>query len=423
MRRRSTALASTRRHGRQARKVTKSHAVTRVAWRPRSRASSRSRVTASACAGAGHQRRRRTYVRRWPPTRFEGRLAGSDGRTAGRRLHRRASCRRIGAKPLPGQRGLPIAVRVHRRHEGRRLDDRCTADDGAFDVRRTTCRRCPSPTTARSPARSSSPATASSCPKRRTSATTATPTLDVKDKVVVVLRYFPEDADRRPAAILARYADLRYKAMAARQRGAKALLVVTGPRSPNAGEARADDVRHGARRLRHRRGQRQRRGRRRRSSRRAGKPLATTQKELDSGNPHVAGFAMPGVTRHGARRASCARSRPAATSSATCRRPRRRTRAEAVGRGRRALRSSRPRRARQFARRRRKTPARFTTAPTTTRRARRPSSPLRRNASPASRASATSLLAFWSGEELGLIGSTRLRRRSRRFRSTRSPRT
>jgi hypothetical protein len=60
-------------------------------------------------------------------------------------------------------------------------------------------------------------------------------TLDVKDKVVVVLRYFPEDADPNTKAILARYSDIRYKAMAARQRGARALLVVTGPRSPNAG--------------------------------------------------------------------------------------------------------------------------------------------------------------------------------------------
>ena len=60
--------------------------------------------------------------------------------------------------------------------------------------------------------------------------------LDVKDKVVVVLRYFPEDADPKTKAILTRYSDLRYKAMAARQRGAKGILVVTGPRSPNAGE-------------------------------------------------------------------------------------------------------------------------------------------------------------------------------------------
>src|SRR5580692_4751753 len=52
-------------------------------------------------------------------------------------------------------------------------------------------------------------------------------TLNVKDKIVLVLRYFPEDADQKTKVILARYADLRYKALAARQRGAKAMLVVT----------------------------------------------------------------------------------------------------------------------------------------------------------------------------------------------------
>ena len=47
-------------------------------------------------------------------------------------------------------------------------------------------------------------------------------TLDVKDKVVLVLRYFPEDADQKTKAILSRYADLRYKAMAARRAQAPA---------------------------------------------------------------------------------------------------------------------------------------------------------------------------------------------------------
>jgi hypothetical protein len=118
-------------------------------------------------------------------------------------------------------------------------------------------------------------------------------TLDVKDKVVVVLRYFPEDADQKTRGILARYSDLRYKALAARQRGAKAMLVVTGPRSPNAGQTipmTFDTALAGS-----------------------GIPaasvssaisdqlfrersLADVQKELDSGNPHVAGFAIPDVT-------------------------------------------------------------------------------------------------------------------------------
>ena len=59
--------------------------------------------------------------------------------------------------------------------------------------------------------------------------------LDVTDKIVVVLRYSPEDADPDTRVELARYSGLRYKALAARERGARALLVVTGPRSPNAG--------------------------------------------------------------------------------------------------------------------------------------------------------------------------------------------
>lgn len=120
-------------------------------------------------------------------------------------------------------------------------------------------------------------------------------TLDVKDKVVLVLRYFPEDADPKSRQILARYADLRYKAMAARQRGAKALLVVTGPRSPNAGEtipmsfdtalagsgivAASISAEAAAQIM----GQ-------------SGKTLEAVQKEFDSGNPHVAGFTIPDTT-------------------------------------------------------------------------------------------------------------------------------
>jgi Zn-dependent M28 family amino/carboxypeptidase len=118
--------------------------------------------------------------------------------------------------------------------------------------------------------------------------------LDVKDKIVVVLRYFPEDTDEKTRAILARYSDLRYKAMAARQRGARALLVATGPRSPNAGSlvpmtfdtalagsgipaasisgAVADALFASA------------------------QPLREVQEALDSGNPHVAGFDLPGVS-------------------------------------------------------------------------------------------------------------------------------
>ena len=120
--------------------------------------------------------------------------------------------------------------------------------------------------------------------------------LDVKDKIVLVLRYFPEDADQKTRAILARYSDLRYKAMAARQRGAKALLVVTGPRSPNAGNtvpmtfdtalagsgivaaSISGDVGRAI------------------FAAAADKNLEEVQKSMDTGNPHAAGFAIPNVT-------------------------------------------------------------------------------------------------------------------------------
>ena len=60
--------------------------------------------------------------------------------------------------------------------------------------------------------------------------------LDVKDKIVLLFRYVPEGVDAPRRAQLNRYAGLRYKAMMARERGAKAVLVVTGPNSPSAGE-------------------------------------------------------------------------------------------------------------------------------------------------------------------------------------------
>src|SRR5207244_4166654 len=96
-------------------------------------------------------------------------------------------------------------------------------------------------------------------------------------------------------AILARYSDLRFKAMQARQHGAKALLVVTGPRSPNAGELvpmtsdtaiagsgiPAASVTASVADL---------------MFKSSPKSLADAQKELDSGNPHVAGFELPGVS-------------------------------------------------------------------------------------------------------------------------------
>src|SRR5688572_1101186 len=60
--------------------------------------------------------------------------------------------------------------------------------------------------------------------------------INVSNKIVVALRYVPEAVEAKRRQELNRYAGLRYKAMNARERGAKAILFVTGPNSPNAGE-------------------------------------------------------------------------------------------------------------------------------------------------------------------------------------------
>ncbi len=60
--------------------------------------------------------------------------------------------------------------------------------------------------------------------------------LDVKNKIVLILRYVPENVEPARRAQLNRYSSLRYKAMLAREHGAKAVLVATGPNSPHAGE-------------------------------------------------------------------------------------------------------------------------------------------------------------------------------------------
>ena len=195
--------------------------------------------------------------------------------------------------------------------------------------------------------------------------------------------------------------------MAARQHGAKAMIVVTGPRSPNAGELVPMTLRHRARRLRHRRRQHHRRRRERDLRSAPGQDARGRRRRRSTrGNPHVAGFALPGRHGHGARRRSMRE---------TADRPQRRRlpagddagrrRGEAVGRARRALRSPRPRRSGQLARRqgrRRQDPSRrrrqrVGTAAVLARRRRR---------SRSSRAAATCWSAFWSGEELGLIGSS-----------------
>jgi len=55
--------------------------------------------------------------------------------------------------------------------------------------------------------------------------------LDVKGKWVLVLRYMPEQVSPERRQYLGRYSGIRYKAMAARERGAAGILVASGPNS------------------------------------------------------------------------------------------------------------------------------------------------------------------------------------------------
>ncbi len=55
--------------------------------------------------------------------------------------------------------------------------------------------------------------------------------LDVRDKWVLAFRFMPEDVPAEKRQHLARYASLRHKAMMARERGARGLILVSGPKS------------------------------------------------------------------------------------------------------------------------------------------------------------------------------------------------
>ncbi|HMQ14509.1 MAG TPA: M20/M25/M40 family metallo-hydrolase [Phycisphaerae bacterium] len=56
--------------------------------------------------------------------------------------------------------------------------------------------------------------------------------LDLRDKWVMVLRHMPQNVSPERRQYLSRYASLRYKAMLARDRGARGIVVVSGPHAP-----------------------------------------------------------------------------------------------------------------------------------------------------------------------------------------------
>lgn len=251
-----------------------------------------------AQAPAATPSRTKEYVTTLASDELEGRLSGSVG-------EQRASdylvsqLRRIGAQPVPGQTGftVPFEFTAGTRDGGSWL--RVGGANGQrYDQRKDVQALSFSDNLDVTDAPVVFAGYGIVVPDSQNFPYDSYATLDVKDKVVVVLRYFPEDAEQKTKAILSRYSDLRFKAMAARQHGAKALLVVAGPNSPNAGEiipmsfdtalsgsgipaasisgAVADAM-----------------------FRTLGDPaktIAAAQKSLDDANPHATGFALPNLT-------------------------------------------------------------------------------------------------------------------------------
>ena len=243
------------------------------------------------------QSRTREHVQTLASEKFEGRMAGSTGeKLAADYIARELT--RVGARPLPGQKDL-----FHT------FEFTAGTKDAGSNITVTTPGADPREFSAAAHVQALSFSDTAEAtgevvfagyglvvPESQNFGYDSYVGLDVKDKVVLVLRYFPEDAEQKTRAILARYSDLRYKAMAARQRGARALLVVTGPRSPNAGATVpmtfdtalagsgivAASISGDAGRAIF-----------------AAAPdrnLEEVQKSMDTGNPHASGFAIPNVT-------------------------------------------------------------------------------------------------------------------------------
>ena len=252
-------------------------------------------ATPHAQTATAVQSRTRTHVETLASGKFEGRLTGSPGEKLAAD-YIISELKRIGAKPLPGMTDfrVPFTFTAGTKDGGTTVTVTKDAGGAQTFTGATTVQALSFSDTAEATGRVVFAGYGLVVPEAQNFGYDSYAGLEVKDKIVVVLRYFPEDADQKTRAILARYADLRYKAQAARQRGAKGMLVITGPRSPNAGavvpmsfdtaiagsgivaasvgsEVFAPIVAA------------------------SGKSLDEVQKEFDSGNPHVAGFAIPGI--------------------------------------------------------------------------------------------------------------------------------
>jgi hypothetical protein len=236
----------------------------------------------------------RAWVQRLASEEFGGREAGSKGEQLAAD-YIASELKRIGAKPLPGHTDMfmPFEFTAGSRDAGSRiLFDAAPDSKSPLDVSAPGVKALGFSVNGTVSGRLVFAGYGIVVPESPNFGYDSYAGLDVKDAIVVVLRYSPEDADPPTRALLARYSDLRYKANAARQRGAKGLIVITGPRSVNAGQtvpmgfdtAAADSdiaaasidgtAALGLFKI-------------------AGRSLEETQKALDTGNPHVAGFAFP----------------------------------------------------------------------------------------------------------------------------------
>ena len=241
------------------------------------------------------QLRTRAHVETLASDKFEGRLTGSPGEKLAAD-YIISELKRLGAKPLPGLTDfrMPFTFTAGSKDGGTSLTVTSDAGGAQTFTGTDTVQALSFSDSAEAAGRVVFAGYGLVVPESQNFGYDSYAGLEVKDKIVVVLRYFPEDADQKTRAILARYADLRYKAQAARQRGAKGMVVITGPRSPNAGAVvpmSFDTAIAGSGLVA--------------ASASAeafapilaasGKSLDEVQKELDGGNPHVAGFAIPGI--------------------------------------------------------------------------------------------------------------------------------
>lgn len=190
---------------------------------------------AAAAVALGASASLREDVERLASEALEGRLTGTPGeQQAADYLSDRL--RRLGAVPLPGRDGfqLPFEFTAGTRDAGSSL-----ALAGPGVERRWTGAERIRALSFSDEASVSGPVVFAGyglrIPDGQALSYDSYASLDVRDKIAVVLRYFPEDLDQESRALLSRYSGLRYKALVARENGAKGLLVVTGPNSPNAG--------------------------------------------------------------------------------------------------------------------------------------------------------------------------------------------